>query len=187
MAIAGQDKITWRSRDLAFDLIVFLLQILFDRRRSKLPGDRRRPKVAIDANLVAYKHVGRKSPVMPDAAVAIIARSFSEKGIDVVIYCDHPTERHPSKRASCDRQSKREKAGIKLIKARMELRSVLSTQHLEEKDADSVDNLQKKIRSLENVQNRALPADFIEKVKGFVDNYNVEGGGNITFFSTYSS
>ena len=183
MAISGCTSILWRSKDLSFDTITYLIQIWFERRRTKLPSGstRARPKVVIDANLVAYGHLSKKSPIMPDGAVEIIARAFSEKGIDVSIVCDHPTKRHPSKRATCERQGKRIKAGFKRIHASMELQSLLALPE-ESRDRNQIKELQKTIRKCENAENRSLPEDFVENLSAFVEHYgSSDGKGNIEF------
>lgn len=43
-----------------------------------------------------------------------------------------------------------------------------------------IDDLQKKIRGLENSLKRKLPPDFIQKLKSFVATYNLEGKGDIS-------
>lgn len=179
MAIGSCTNINWRSRDLPIDIIVFLVQIWFERRKPQLEDGRVRPKVVIDANLVAYKHISNKSAIMPDGCVEIIARGFSENGIDVTIISDHPTKRHPSKRATCMRQGDKEKASIRRIKARMELEALLNIPP-ESRDHEAVKKLQTKIRSNENIENRKLPPDFVEKLDAFVESYDSEGKGNIT-------
>jgi hypothetical protein len=181
MAISGCTSILWRSKDLSFETIAYLIQIWFERRRTKLPSGstRARPKVVIDANLVAYGHLSKKSPIMPDGAVEIIARAFSEKGIDVSIVCDHPTKRHPSKRATCERQGKRIKAGFKRIHASMELQSLLALPE-ESRDCNQINELQKTIRKCENAENRSLPEDFVENLSAFVEHYGSSEEGTLS-------
>jgi hypothetical protein len=110
-------------------------------------------KVGIDANLLGYKYVHDRSSFTPDGAVAHVARAFSDSRVDVHIVCDNPTERHPSKRATCDRQAEAEKRGIELIIARAQLQSLLNVQDDSSQRVTDINARQKRIRSLENASN----------------------------------
>ena len=80
--------------------------------------------VAVDANLVGYKYVAGKSTFNPSSAVMHVAKALSEKHVKVHMIADNCTKRHPSKRFSCKRISKQERAKI-MAKI---LRSQLQTQ-----------------------------------------------------------
>ena len=190
MGISSQDKCSWQTKCLSFNLVVFLLeQIASFARRSNLRDideegqqqrSERRLKVAIDANLVGYKYVHDRSAFEPDGAVAHIAKAFADRHIDVVVFCDHPTERHPSKRASCKRQAEKERQQIDLLIARTQLHSLLSVQSDSADHTTSIHKLQKRIRKLENALKRRLPSNFCEKLQDFIAGYDSEGKGDIS-------
>ena len=141
----------------------------------------RRLKGGIDANLLGYKYVHDRSPFAPDSAVAHVAQAFSDSLVDIHIICDHPTERHPSKRASCQRRANREKRAIQLITTRAHLQSLLNEQDASSEHATKINDAQKKLRSLENALKRQeLPADFSQRLEEFVGSFESENKGNIT-------
>ena len=194
MAISGQDKSSYQTEQLSFNLVVFLLEqiraasIQSQRHKRQLQQQQqeqiqpqRRLKLGIDANLLGYKYVHNRSSFQPDGAVAHIAKALSERLIDVVIVCDG-NNRHHSKRVSCKRRAEAEKQNIRLIIARAELQSLLSTQDDTSpiERANLIAAMQKKIRGLENALKRQLPTDFDQKLKAFVDGYKSEEKGNIT-------
>jgi hypothetical protein len=137
----------------------------------------RRLKVGIDANLLGFKYVNSKKSLEPDEAVWKIAKAFSEKLIDVVIICDHPTNRHSSKRASCRRRANAEKDAIKLIVAKAQLQSQLRFSN--EKDTETR-ALQKQIQSLEKASKRQLPPTFAANLQDFVARYDSDGKGEVS-------
>jgi hypothetical protein len=55
----------------------------------------------------------------PDGVIWNIAKALSEKLIDVVIICDHPTKRHSSKRASCKAEEKQRKMRLNSLLQRL--------------------------------------------------------------------
>jgi len=134
MGITGQDKVSWQTEDLPFEIVHFLLEHIAARAHQHCDRHsddqqqqrRRRLKGAIDANLVGYKYIHDRSPFTPDGAVEHLSRAFSNALVDNRIICDHPTERHPSKRASCQRRAKLEKQAIELIVVRAQLQSLLN-------------------------------------------------------------
>lgn len=100
------------------------------------------------------------------------------------ILCDHPTERHPAKRASCQRRAVSEKNEIELVVKRNELQSLLNTPDDTIEHGTKIAATQKKIVTLENALKRErLPADFSEKCGAFVSGHykNSDGKGALTF------
>ena len=106
-------------------------------------------KGVIDPSLVGYKHTHRESSFQPNEAVTQVARAFSDELIDMHIVCDHPTERNPSKRASCGSRANIEKCAIELIIRRSELQSLLNTHDDSSEHATKIDATQKRIVKLE--------------------------------------
>jgi hypothetical protein len=185
MGVAGHDKATWQTGDLSFEIVILLLEQLvaiLAHDNANVPQEpRRRLKVAIDANLLAHKYLHDRSPFQPDGAVINVARAFSESLIDVHIVCDHPTERHPSKRASCQRRAQYEKKKIQVITARAKLQSMLGGSGNVE-NATTICEAQKKIKSLESaVKRQQLPSCFSSKLEDFVSTFSPGEEGVISF------
>jgi hypothetical protein len=183
MGISGQDKSSWQTDLIAIAIAIFVLeQLLGINQGASNAVTRRRLKLCLDANLLGYKYMSERSPFDPIAAVMHIATALSELLIDVVIISDHPTNRHPSKRASCKRKADAEKAAMRLIIARSQLQFLLSSHDSSQSNerAKRIDEMQKRIRSLENVLSRGLPSDFVPKLEEFVAGYKSEGKGDIT-------
>jgi hypothetical protein len=119
-----------------------------------------------------------------DQAVMHIAKTLSERHCDVVIGADHPTNRHPSKRATCKRRADAQKDSIKLTVARTNLQTLLSVQEVESpaKQADEIQEAQSRIRSLEGKLKRRLPDDFAVKLANRLK--NIVQKGKATFLSS---
>ena len=72
-----------------------------------------RMTIAVDANLFAYKFAARKNSLTPNSAVFQVAKILLEKLVNVHLVVDHPTDWHPSKRATCEQISTKEKDKIR--------------------------------------------------------------------------
>jgi hypothetical protein len=198
MGVQSPHCVLWKTVRLPVDLALQVIQnikaIEFARLtaasdttgslETPLPPLRQRLKLLIDANLVGYKHLCSKSTFSSDQAVMHIAKTLSERHCDVVIGADHPTNRHPSKRATCKRRADAQKDSIKLTVARTNLQTLLSVQEVESpaKQADEIQEAQSRIRSLEGKLKRRLPDDFAVKLGKSVEEYSPEGKGDISFF-----
>ena len=183
MAVGGQANTSWQSVRLPFNLVTFLLEQYFGQSciQPQQQPRQRRLKGGIDANLVGYKHIHDRSPFAPDAAVGLVAETFSAALFDMHITADHPTKRHPSKRASCDRRAKREKTAIRLIITRAHLQSLLNVQDTSSEHADKINEAQKKLRGTENsLKRQQLPDDFSQRLQEFSGTFEPENRGSIT-------
>jgi hypothetical protein len=110
MGLQSPHSTHWKTVKLSFDLAHQVVQdIAMKAHEQKMQelaasfGDemiimlrRQRLKLAMDANLVGYRHLGNRSPFDPDQAVFHIAKASSDKLVDVVIGADGKTH-HPSK------------------------------------------------------------------------------------------
>ena len=139
MGISGTNKIFWKTIAISFDTAISTIEEMIIISNSEnleacSGGGRasvrnRRPHtVAIDANLIAYRYIGDVSSISPVGSVLKITRAFIEKGWSVIVVADHPTERHPSKRATCQRVGDKKKATIKAKIQRFELHSIQAMQ-----------------------------------------------------------
>jgi len=125
MGINGGSAVLWKTVKLPIDQALKTVQKISSIEQASKEQEqhddddannttKQRMKIAIDANLVGYKHVGDSSSFQPANAVTHVAKAISDKLVDVVIGSDHPTVRHPSKRATCKRTADVEKAEIQL-------------------------------------------------------------------------
>ena len=129
MAISGQDKCSWQTKHLPFEIVMFLLEQITsfvhsatntreDNSHKQQQQQRQWLKVRINANLLGYEYIHDWSSFEPDVVIECIAQAFSDRFVDVHIVYDHPTNCHPSKQATCEYQANAEKWEIKLIVAR---------------------------------------------------------------------
>jgi hypothetical protein len=178
MGIQSQNDLLWKSSPVALDDIVYLLEERHgERRRSNPPStERARPKVSIDASLVAYKYLN--TALDPWDGVWIISTALADRNIDVHVICDPPI-RHHSKRAHQQRVGKKAKSSLRLMVYRMELASLRNDPKND--DADMAAKISEKIRSLEKAECRALlPPDFVARLQDKVRTYESQGYGDIT-------
>jgi len=199
MGIQSPYYVLWKTVQLPFDMVLQVVQNVSQKVHEQKAHEctdsegnnttgtairpaRQRLKLAMDANLVGYKHLGNRSPFEPDTAVCHIAAAVADKLIDVDIVADGPSH-HPSNRATCKRKADESKAEIQLIFARASLQSLLSSQEVESeaKHADDIKKAQSRIVSLENQLKRRFPLDFADKIRTTVDEYCPEGKGDISF------
>ena len=182
MGVSGQNKCLWQTTTLSFDDVLFALEQLLSQQQSILPTDCSRTRVVIDANIIGYKYTHTRSPLTPDGAVQEIAKAFSRRRIDVHIICNHPTNCHHSKQASCQQRAKTEKQQIQLIAQRNRLQQLLYNPDDSVEHGSEINNLQKKISRLENaVKQEQLPPDFAHRCKAFVKSFDFQEKGKITF------
>jgi hypothetical protein len=119
-----------------------------------------RPKVTVDASLVAYKHLG--TSLHPSDSVIIISTALAKRNVDVYIICDPPT-RHHSKRAHHQRVGKKEISKLQLMLCRMELLRSGG-------DLEKAQKLTNTIQRLEKAESRvSLPLNFISKLEVAVE------------------
>ena len=129
-----------------------------------------RPKVTVDASLIAYKHLG--TSLHPSDSVFVISTLLASCNVDVNIICDPPTQHH-SKRAHHQRVGKKEISKLQLILCRMELSRSGG-------DLERAQNFTNTIQRLEKAECRAsLPSNFISKLQEAVSKYNTRGRGEI--------
>ena len=115
MGIDGGHKLTFRLRNLNFE---HLRTIARKRHAGSGDGLSRLPSIYFDASWISQKFKGRQGG--PVTAILDIVTCFAKEGLFVVIVCDG-ARRHDSKRASVDRQSKREKNRIMAHAMRAEI------------------------------------------------------------------
>ena len=97
---------------------------LVARARKEKSGQDRAPKIAIDASVLAHKW-GALKQRMEDKIVklAVLLASY---GLDVVTICDNSEDRHPSKRASCQRRAQQDLHRLNAVKYRLEIMQLTS-------------------------------------------------------------
>lgn len=81
MGIQSRGKINYSSKVLTFDQIIYLLERIHACRKTANYTARERPKVSIDASLIAFKYTG--ASVSPIASIQILSECFCDRGIDV--------------------------------------------------------------------------------------------------------
>ena len=95
MGITGQGKCLYASTEVDSNLIYNVSHQKYNKRKeNNLNMIRNRPRVAMDANMVAYPYIFKS--VGPYRALLSIATGFSESIIDVIIIFDNG-KRHHSK------------------------------------------------------------------------------------------
>ena len=176
MGISSQRDITWKSKKVDFDHVVFLVKDVHRQRQQKKLTTRSRPKISIDASLLGFRFIG--STFKPSTAVKIIASSLAEKGIDVVINFDGPN-RHHSKRASCARRAATDTAQIDRLNCRNMLVPLINEPNPTPDIEEQKKELSKKLRSLEAKTDRVLPTDFVQDLKSWHQQYKPDGRGCI--------
>jgi hypothetical protein len=168
MGIQGQGSLLFKSKEIEFNNIIYLIEHRHaERERSGLTS-RLRPKVTIDASLIGYKYLG--TSLHPSNGVHIICTALANRNIDVLIVCDPPT-RHHSKRAYYQRVGKNEMERLKIMLCRMELSCAGN-------DSEKIRQISDDIRKLEKGESRtSLPANFVERLQELVSTYDSGGKG----------
>jgi hypothetical protein len=107
MGVTGGHKLTFRLLNLNFEHLLTIA-----RKRHADSGDdggNCKPSIYIDASWISPKLSIRKGG--PIAAILDIATCFAKEGLHITIVCDG-AQRHDSKHASVERQSKQETSRI---------------------------------------------------------------------------
>jgi hypothetical protein len=171
MSIQSQAALLFKSKEISLDDIVYLLEQQHAERRRSALTTRVRPKVTVDASLLAYKHLG--TSLHPSDSVLIISTALANCKVDVFIICDPPT-RHHSKRAHHQRVGEKETSKLQLILCRMELSRLGG-------DLEKAQKLTNTIQKLEKAEGRtSLPSNFISKLEEAVSKYDTRGRGEIS-------
>jgi len=171
MGIQGQGSLLFKSKEVEFNNIVYLIEHRHAERERSQMTSRVRPKVTIDASLIGYKYLG--TSLHPSNGVHLICAALANRNIDVLIVCDPPT-RHHSKRAHHQRIGKKEAARLKLMLCRMELSCAGD-------DSENIRRITDEIRKLENGESRAfLPANFVQRLQQLVSTHESQGKGGIS-------
>ena len=171
MGIQSQSSLLFKSNDMKFDNIVYIIEHRHAERRRQEIISRVRPTVTIDASLIGYKYLG--TSLHPSDGVYLICSALANRNIDVLIMCDPPT-RHHSKRAHHQRVGKKEKDKLKLMLCRLELSCAGD-------DAGKIQQITDDIQKLEKGECRSsLPADFVSRLQELVAKYESLGKGEIT-------
>jgi hypothetical protein len=172
MGIQSQAALLFKSKEVSLDDIVYLLEQHHAERKRSALTTRVRPKVTVDASLIAYKHLG--TSLHPSDSVFVISAALAKRNVDVYIICDPPT-RHHSKRAHHQRVGKKEISKLQLMLCRMELSRSGG-------DLEKAQKLTNTIQErLEKAESRAsLPSNFISKLEEAVSKYNTQGRGEIS-------
>ena len=116
MGIQSQSSLLFKSNEIQFDNIVYIIEHLHAERRRQEIISRVRPTVTIDASLIGYKYLG--ASLHPSDGVYLISSALANWNIDVLIICDPPT-RHHSKRAHHQRVGKKERDRLMLMLCRL--------------------------------------------------------------------
>ena len=93
MGVQSQGVLLFKSKEISFDDIIYLLEQHHAERKRATPQLtlRVRPKVTIDASLIAYKFLG--TTLHPSDGVFIISTALANRNIDVLIIgriiCSH--------------------------------------------------------------------------------------------------
>ena len=165
MGIQSQAALLFKSNEIEFNNIVYLIEQRHAERRRRQQIARERPKVTIDASLIGFKFVGNS--LHPSDGVYTICHAMANRNIDVLIMCDPPT-RHHSKRAHYQRIGKREKDKLKLMLCRLQL------SHAGD-DSVNVQRITDEIRKLEKRESRAfLPANFVERLQATLASLKIQ-------------
>lgn len=165
MGVQNQGALLFKSKEILFDDIVYLLEQLHAERKRATPSLtlRVRPKVTIDASLIAYKFLGNS--LHPSDGVFIISAALASRNIDVLIISDPPM-RHHSKRAHHQRVGKRESTKLRLMLSRIELSRSGD-------DVEKMNTISNEIQKLEKAESRtSLPADFGTRLHKLHQEYN---------------
>jgi hypothetical protein len=171
MGIQSQASLLFKSKEIEFDNIVYIIEHRHAERRRQQIISRARPTVTIDASLIGYKYLG--TSLHPSDGVFFICSALANRNIDVLIMCDPPT-RHHSKRAHHQRVGKKEKDRLKLMLCRLELSCAGD-------DAERIRQITDEIRKLEKGESRSsLPANFVSRLHELVSKYESHGKGEIT-------
>ena len=126
MGITGQGGLLWKSDTVKSKDIFTVVNNLYEE-NTNINNNRERPRIIIDANEVGYKFI----PKGAAKYVIAIASSFADDGIDCGIVCDNEKIRHHSKRATISRKGGRARGEIQLSENRIELSSIILSNHVE--------------------------------------------------------
>ena len=175
MGIQSQSALLFKSKEIKLDDIVYLLEQLHGERKRAEPQyltERVRPKVTVDASLIAYKYL--TSSLHPSDSVFLISTALAKRNIDVLIICDPPRGHH-SKRAHHQRVGRKEINKLKLMLCRIELSRSGD-------DAEKIQQITQEIKKLEKAECRtSLPADFLIRLQQLHREYKSQmGKGEIT-------
>ena len=171
MGIQSQSSLLFKSNEIKFDNIVYIIEHWHAEQRRQGIISRARPTVTIDASLIGYKYLG--TSLHPSDGVHLICRALANRNIDVLIMCDPPT-RHHSKRAHHQRVGKKEKDRLKLMLLGLELSCAGD-------DTEKIRQITDEIRKLEKGEcQSSLPADFVSRIQELVSKYETHGKGEIT-------
>lgn len=194
MGISGQNNIAWKSNEISFENVIFLLRMVHQEQVGPQIASNEsataatntttamdtRPKMTIDAFLLAYKYIyHQKNSISPVQAIKIIASSIAEKCIDVILDLDGD-KRHESKRASVQRRTARDKAKVRQLEVRSKLVPLLHEANETDDTREEKKVLSKELRTLETAGNRFLPHNFADLIKEFQSTYQSNGKGTIT-------
>ena len=119
MGIQGQVSLLFKSKEIGFDDIIYVMEHLHSERRWLQITSRAWPKVTVNASLLGYKFLGGAS-FHPANGIYLICTALANHNIDVLVICDPPTCHH-SKRAHHQRVGKKEKIRLQLMLRRMKL------------------------------------------------------------------
>ena len=110
-----------------------------------------------------------------------LPKSSSERVIILVAY--NPSKRHPSKRASCQRVGKKQKATIQAKIQRLELHSIQASDDAPEKPK-ILKAAMMKLVSVENAISKNFPCDFLDDLQLSIEAYKREIGpsGSVVTF-----
>ena len=130
-------------------------------------------KVGIDANLLGYKYVHDPTLFEPDGTLTHIAQAFSDSLVDVLIVCDHLTEHHSLKWATCEHQAEAENEQFNLWLPGLNYSLCWISK------TTPANAMQKCICSLENASKQRLPPNISKKLEAFIAGFNSEGKGDV--------
>jgi len=115
----------------------------------------------------------------PDVLVAMVAKCFAERGVDVILDADGPT-RHHSKRAHQDRVAEKDRIQIQLMEHRSSLAQLINHPNPTNEIIAQKKKLKSFIQKKEKQQRRGgLPTDFVDKIEDFVKSFRSTNGTSI--------
>ena len=182
MGLTGQNQILWKSAAISFDNVIYFIDTHHKTRKDSGSINRERPRISVDVSLLAYKFLYRP-PFSASHGVMEIARSFADRGIDVILDLDGEN-RHHSKRAYVDRRAKMDRNRIDLIQHRADLAQILNTPNHDSDMQANLNALVKDIQSKEKNIAVKLPKDLFDDLKNFAEVYEGTSGSRITVSQT---
>lgn len=182
MGINNQASIVWKSSEVPFNFVIYLLDRHYKSRQDLKLTTRIRPRVSIDVSLLGYLFLGKKS-CSPAFAVASIAKCFASSGIDVILDVDG-FMRHHSKRAHQDRQATKDRLRLQLLEHRASLAGLLNLPNPTNEITKQKQKLMEHIRAKEKQRDRSLPVTFLDDVKGYINDFKTTCGARISVESS---